>query len=252
MQPRMPTCHRPTDRDCRGFTLVEALVAMLIVSMVVISYIGIRTSALLDATYARNWRLAREIAEEKMSELMAGAREQAPESGQNVPIDKYEGFSFKIALGETAVADLEGEVANSAAGDDGEANQRIDWQREREDYRRASSRGLSRADYEQERNTNDINQKLAEKAPSATEFEEVAVAVYFPKLEARYPEDRDALLIKARLSTLAISGLTPEQATAIAQSKGQDPAANGGGAGGALPGGTNGGSGGGGALPGSR
>jgi prepilin-type N-terminal cleavage/methylation domain-containing protein len=55
----------PAHRDS-GFTLVEALVAMLIVSMVVISYIGIRTSALLDATYARNWRLAREIAEEKM------------------------------------------------------------------------------------------------------------------------------------------------------------------------------------------
>lgn len=245
MQPRTPTCHRPSDRDCGGFTLVEALVAMLIVSMVVISYIGIRTSALLDATYARNWRLAREIAEEKMSELMAGARELAPESGQRVPIDKYEGFSFQIAIGETAVADLEGEVANSAAGDDGEANQRIGWQREREDYRRASSRGLSRADYEQERNTNDINQKLAEKAPSATEFEEVAVVVYFPKLEARYPEDRDALLIKARLSTLAISGLTPEQAKAIAQSKGQDPTANGGA-------GAGGGSGGSGALPGSR
>ncbi|MCU0865249.1 MAG: prepilin-type N-terminal cleavage/methylation domain-containing protein [Planctomycetes bacterium] len=238
----LPT-HHPADR---GFTLVEALVAMLIVSMVVISYIGIRTSALLDATYARNWRLAREIAEEKMSELMAGARENMPESGIAVPIDKYEGFSFKIALGETDVAALEEQVASDAAGDDGDANQRIEWQREREDYRRASSRGLSRADYEQERNTNNINQKLAEKAPSATEFEEVAVAVYFPKLEARFPDDRDALVIKARISTLAISGLTPEQAKAIADSKGQSQGDS------ALPGGASDGGGSGGGLPGGR
>ena len=238
----IPANH-PADR---GFTLVEALVAMLIVSMVVISYIGIRTSALLDATYARNWRLAREIAEEKMSELMAGARENMPESGQVVPIDKYEGFSFKVALGETDVAALEEQVASDAAGDDGEATQRIEWQREREDYRRANSRGLSRADYEQERNTNNINQKLAEKAPSATEFEEVAVAVFFPKLEARFPDDRDALVIKARISTLAISGLTPEQAKAIADSKGQSQDGSG-----ALPGGSGAGSGSGG-LPGGR
>ena len=43
----------------RGMLLLEALVAMLIVAVVTISYIGIRTTALIDATRARNWRLAR-------------------------------------------------------------------------------------------------------------------------------------------------------------------------------------------------
>ena len=73
--------------------LIEALIAMVIVAMVTISYIGIRTTAMMDALRARNWRLAREIAEEKLSILEAGAHEVPPQSGTMVPIDKYEGFS---------------------------------------------------------------------------------------------------------------------------------------------------------------
>jgi type II secretory pathway pseudopilin PulG len=204
----------------RGFTLVEAMVALLLVSMVVISYIGIRTSALVDATQARNWRLAREIAETKMSELQAGAREVPPVSGDEVPLEGYDGWSFKIVIGESEVGELEGEVGSEAAGEDQVASERFEWQRQREDYRRARSRGLSAADYQDQR-SQDTTRRLAEKAPSATDFEEVAVVVYFPKLNAQYEGQKDALLIKARLSTLAISGMTPEQAQAIAQSKGE-------------------------------
>jgi prepilin-type N-terminal cleavage/methylation domain-containing protein len=203
-----------------GFTLIEALVAMLLVSMIVISYLGIRTSALVDATQARNWRLAREIAEEKMSELMAGARETPPESGAELKMERYPGFTYKIVIGESAVSKLEGEVANSSVSDDNEASERLDWQRQRDNYRRANSRGQSATEY-YDKQQQDAAQRLAEKAPSATEFEETAVAVYFPKLEPEHEGDRDALLIKARLSTLAISGLTPKQAQAIATAKGQ-------------------------------
>lgn len=197
-----------------GMFLIEALVAMTIIAVVTISYIGIRTDALIDATRARNWRLAREIAEEKLSELMAGAHEIAPDSGLIVPIDKYEGFSFKIVLGESAVADVEAEVASEAAGDDSEANDRIEWERNREDMRRAQDRGLSAQDYEDQQ-LEDINDRLAEKAPSADEYEEAAVVVYFPKLDADYEGQEAALLIKARVSTLAISGLTPDQAATL-------------------------------------
>lgn len=219
-------------REQAGFSLIEALVALGIVATVVISYIGIRTSALIDATHARNWRLAREIAEEKMSELRAGAREVAPTSGEEHRLEKYEGFSYKIVIGETAVSDEESQVGSAAAGDDEVANERLEWQREREDYRRASSRGLSRSEYEEQR-ADDINTRLAQKAPSATEFEEVAVVVYFPKLDPEYENQKDALILKARLSTLAISGMTPEQAEQVAQSMGQD----GSGAAGGAPGG---------------
>lgn len=210
-----------------GFTLVEALVALGIVAMVIVGYIGIRTSSLIDATQARNWRLAREIAEQKMSELKAGAREVPPVSGETQQLEDYEGFSFKIVLGESNVADVEAEVGAEAAGDNEVANERLEWQRDREDYRRARSRGLSATDYEEQRRE-DINQRLAEKAPSATEYEEVAVVVYFPKLEPEFEGQRDALLIKSRLSTLAISGMTPEQAESIAASRGEGAGAEGG------------------------
>jgi type II secretory pathway pseudopilin PulG len=222
---RVPPSNAPSD-DC-GFTLVEAMVALLLVSMVVISYIGIRTSALIDATQARNWRLAREIAETRMSELQAGAREVPPISGEEVRLEGYDGWSFKIVIGESDVADLEGEIGTEAAGEDQVASERFEWQRDREDYRRARSRGLSATDYEEQRRE-DINQRLAEKAPSATEFEEVAVVVYFPKLEPEFEGQRDALLIKSRLSTLAISGMTPEQAESRAAARGGGGGAEGG------------------------
>lgn len=214
----------------RGMTLLEALVAMMLMAMVVISFISIRTDALVDATQARNWRLAREIAEEKMSELQAGARETPPENGSKVPLEKYEGFSYKIVIGEAGVADLESQIATSAAGEDPEARDRADWQRRREDYRRASERGISAMELSEQR-AEDVNIRLAEKTPSETEFEEVAVVVYFPKIGATYEGEEDTLLIKARLSTLAIRGYTPQEAQQESSTRGNSAAAAG------LPGG---------------
>ena len=198
--------------------LIEALVAMVIVATVTIAYIGIRTDALIDATRARNWRLAREIAEERLSELMAGAHEIRPESGTTIPVDKYEGFSFKVVLGEAAVSEAEAEVASESAGDDGEAQDRAQWERERQDYRRASERNLTAQEYEDQQ-LDDINDRLNNEAPSADEFEEVAVIVYFPKLEAEYPNQQEMLLIKARISTLAIAGMTPDEASTLQESE---------------------------------
>jgi type II secretion system protein I len=223
-----------------GFTLIEALVALMIVAMVVIEYIGIRTTALIDATQARNCRLARELAEEKMSELQAGARETPPESGSEVNFEKYKGFSYKIVVGESAVADLEGEVATDAAGENAEANERLEWQRDRESYRKASAQGLSYTEYREKLDEEDYQRKLAEEAPSADKFEEVAVVVRFPKMPPDYPDQKDSLLIKARLSTLALSGLTPKQAETVAQSKGQATTPEGGPLGGSPSGGTGG------------
>ena len=202
----------------QGFTLVEALVALGLVASVVIGYIGIRTSALIDATRARDWRLAREIAEARMSELKAGAREVPPVSGEEVRLEDYPGWSWKVVIGESAVAEIEGEVGADAAGDDEVANERLDWQRDRDNYRKARSRGLSAQEYE-EQLYEDAATRLVENAPSATDFEEVAVVVYFPKIEPDYEGQKDALVLKARLSTLALSGMTPEQAAAVAESK---------------------------------
>ena len=150
--------------------------------------------------------------------------------------DRYaEGWSYKVVIGESAVTDLESEIANEASGGDGAARERSDWQRQREDYRRASERGLSYADYQDQMAQDDYLRRMEEQAPSEDEFEEVAVAVYFPKLEPDYPGQKDALLIKARVSTLAISGYTPQQAASVARAKGLS--ATGEGAGGPVTGG---------------
>ena len=50
------------------------------------------------------------------------------------------------------------------------------------------------------------------------------MVVYFPKFDPDYEGQKEALLIKARVSTLAISGLTPDQANALSRSRGETEA----------------------------
>lgn len=203
----------------QGFTLLEAMVALAIVAMVVLSYLGVRTTALIDATEARNWRLAREIAEEKLSELRAGARELAAESGASVPLEKYQDFRFVILIGEAAVGQVESDLASAQEGG-GLASERTQWQQDRDRYRRASQKGLSQYEYEDQLRQQEYDRQRQENAPSETEFEDVAVVVYFPKTRIE-EEGEDAFVLKAKVSTLALSGLTPEQAQQLAESRGQ-------------------------------
>jgi hypothetical protein len=126
-------------------------------------------------------------------------------------------------IGETSVSEIESELADAAAGEDTAATERNEWQRDREQYRKASARGLSYGEYQDKLIEEEAKRKLEEKTPSETEFEEVAVIVYFPKLNADYEGEKDALMIKSRISTLALEGLTPEQAESIAASKGEAP-----------------------------
>ncbi len=209
----------------QGFTLMEAMVALAIVSMVVLSYLGIRTSALMDATEARNWRLARELAEEKLSELRAGAREIRPENGAEVPFDQYPGFRYRILIGESAISTAESELASQAAGEDETALARAEWQQNRDIYRKASSQGLSYYEYQDKVAQEQTDRELAEKTPDELQFEDVAVMVLFPKTSIEQEGD-DHFLLKDRLSTLALSGMTPEQAELIAKSRGEGATGN--------------------------
>lgn len=220
-----------------GFTLLEALVALAIVAMVVTSFLGIRTASLTDATEARNWRLARELAEEKMSELAAGAREVQPESGMEYQFEKYPGFSYKIVIGESAVAQVESEIAGLGGEEESdEATDRARWQQDRDQYRRASARGLSYTELQDEMAQEDYRLKLAEKAPTEDDYEDVAVVVLFPNVLGD-DDAQSAYVMKARLSLLAISGLTPEESSQQAAARGENQAADGGAAGGSEAGG---------------
>ncbi len=209
-----------------GFTLLEAVVALGIVALIITSYLGIRTSALADGIEARNWRLAREIAEMHLSEVLAGAHETPPQSGVSVDLEEYPGFSYQVVIGESAITDLESSLANDLAAMDsgdssGDARQRQEWQRNRDVLRRAEGRGMSALDYQSQVAAEEYQRKLEGKAPSEAEFEEVAVVVFFPKLNASYQGQKESFVIKTKVSTLALSGLTPDQARQIAESQGQ-------------------------------
>lgn len=206
-------------RSQSGFTLLEALVALAIVAMVVLGYLGIRTAALMDAAEARNWRLARELAEEKLSTLRAGSRELPPESGPIVPFEEYPGFSYQFLIGEADVAEADAALAGDLDSGNDEHSDRVTWQQDRDRYRRAKQKGMSYTEYQDWLVEDEYRRLDEEKAPSETEFEEVAVVVYFPKVRLD-EEGEDAFVLKAKISTLAISGLTPKQALAQAEAKG--------------------------------
>lgn len=216
-----PRCRRalPTTADHEGgFTLLEALVAIALLAIVLMHFLGTRTEALIDAANARNWRIAREIAEHRLSILEAGAHELPPENRTMVELgDDYPNFRYQILIGEAAISDAEAQLAEDAAGGDQEMSERLEWQRERETLRRAGSAGVSYYDYEQQQR----EEELEERPPSEDEFEEVAVLVYFPDLRAKDDGPEDAtFMLRAKVSTMAIAGLTPEESEARAEREG--------------------------------
>ena len=107
----------PIDERQDGFTLIEALLAIAIVAMVVTTVLSIRTGALIDANEARNWRVAREVAQEILSELAAGARDEVVDYRmvpQPIPtMTDVEDWSYQIVIGETpfVIEEETGDVA---------------------------------------------------------------------------------------------------------------------------------------------
>ena len=204
-----------------GFTLIEALVAMSILAFVVIGFLGTRTAALTDATEARNWRLASELAEEEMSRLMAGAHELPPETGRIDPLDRYPGFALHILIGDSAIAsheqNLAGQLDNGALGDNSE---RLMWQQDRENLRSAGHRGMSYLEYEQFLLEEELRKEQEEQIPSEVDLEDVMVVIYFPVVRFAADRDEDTFTLKAKVSTLALEGMTPEEAERFAESRG--------------------------------
>ncbi len=220
----------------QGFTLIEAMVAMAILALVITHFLGTRTAALIDAAEARNWRIAREIAEQYLSELEAGAREVRPQSGVPIDVEDYPGFSYRIVIGEAAIADAEGEIADSAdaAAPEGMTpSDRLAWQHERDMLRRAQASGVTMMDYEDQQR----DKELEEQIPSEDDFEEVAIFVTFPNVRPSDEPGKESLTftMKSRICTMALEGLTPEKAEIIAEQRGAADgaaSANNGGAGG--------------------
>ena len=204
-----------------GFTLVEVVVAMLILAIFLLSMHGSRVDALVDATEARDWRLAREIAEEMLSELRAGAREMPPTSGHEIKLEKYPEWSYRFLIGEAAIADFEASMASENDATTGSTTgDRLAWQRQRDQMRTAQQKGLSLDQYQE----NQLKSTTEEKPPSEDEFEDVAIMVHFPISRASRAAEkiRDTFTLKAKVCTMAIQGLTPERAEAWAKANGKN------------------------------
>jgi type II secretory pathway component PulJ len=208
-----------------GFTLLEALVAFALLAFVVIQFLGTRTEALIDSAEARNWRIAREIAERELSAVLAGARELPPKNRDRAEVEHYTGFSFEFAIGEAAIAQLETDLTATAEedappGSAGSMTDRLEWQRERDTLRRAESLGLSYTDYQDQL----LTDRPEDKPPTEDDMVDVAVVVYFPNVrpseDATTPET-STFVLKAKVSTMALQCLTPDQAEVVAKSRGE-------------------------------
>lgn len=212
----------------RGFTLIEALIAIAILSLVTFSMLGTRTEAISDAIEARNWLIAREHAERILSELKAGHREMPPENGVQHPIpgfeDQQDDWWYEIAVGEEFISDVETRYAESLDSEAAEkARDRMLWQRERDDMRAAGRAGKSVYDYRAEQRARQENYATdvgTEETPiAADEFVDVGVFVFFPNVRPAGDGSRHAyFVLKAQISTMALNGLTPEEAETMNQS----------------------------------
>ncbi len=98
---------------------------------------------------------------------------------------------------------------------------RRNFQRERDDLRRARQKGMSYFDYREQTDIEESERRDSEEdiPPSEEEFEEVAVFVFFPNVR---PEQSELghFVLKSRISTLAIEGLTTEEAASITGEEG--------------------------------
>ena len=217
-------CLSDPGRDSQaGFTLVEVVIAVAVLALVATYFLTLRTQALVDATETRNVRVAREVAEQLLSELKAGARETAPDSGIILPLEKYPGFNYQFLVGEKAISEWESNQANEKSFEDESEEgfrrtEQLAWTRERDEQRLARQKGLSITQLrEQELEA----EEKADQVPSETEAEDVAIVVGYPEVQGPgRPMTTGTFVLKARISTLAISGLTPQQSDDMAKAKG--------------------------------
>ena len=210
-----------------GFTLIEALVAVAILAMVIVPFLSMRTRAIEDSADAKRWRIAREIAERQLSEIRAGARETPPTNRLFVDVEEQPGFRFQVLIGEAAIADAESAESGTDTFRGGSSEgDRLAWQRDRQELREAQTRGMSMIDYQDQLR----EQELADKIPSQDEFEEVAIVVTFPSARASDDESKstESFMLRARICTMAIQGLTPEKAEQIAEARGESAGSAGG------------------------
>ena len=207
----MPSLEHRRRHSESGFSLLEVLVALVVLAIAILTLSSLRTESIGTSAEARNLRVARHIAVQVLSEVEAGTRRCYDERGREQTLEHLPMFRYKIVIGEAEIQEEESNLLEQEAETtDSEASERkverLEWLNRRSDILRARKQGIDYDDLE--------TQELEEDdSPDADTVEEIAVYVFWPK--ARLTEEGDNIAyyrLRGRATTLALSGLTEEQA----------------------------------------
>ncbi|MFQ5503496.1 MAG: prepilin-type N-terminal cleavage/methylation domain-containing protein [Planctomycetota bacterium] len=195
-----------------GFTLLEVLIAVAILSMALLTMTALRTESLVTATEARNLRVASALADQYLSEVAAGEHDIHEFQGieeavvDRFPHGDFENFRWMVLVGEARIQEeitKQAEYAADSSGTDADyrALDRLHWLEERRNSERAQENGGLLEDEEEEVEEDDT--------PDEDTFEDVAVFVYYPS--PRSKSGTGICVRRSRVTTLALSGFTLEQ-----------------------------------------
>lgn len=198
-----------------GFTLMEVLVALAIMAMAMLSMIGLRSESLVQSTEARNLRVASALATQILSEVQAGMYRAYDLANEDQYVEGFEKFPWRLLIGEGAIQEelsIQAErEAESGDQDMIQRQERMDWLQKRALSRKSRLQGISTSQLE--------DQELEpDETPDDQTFEEIAIIVdYFAPSKK---EDRADFMLRGRATTLALNGLTTEQAEEMNKSEG--------------------------------
>ncbi len=107
-----------------GFTLLEVMVALLIIATSFVVLLHSRNQSVIAADYARRMTIATLLASEKMGELEQGGIHETGEDAGNFDED-YPEFSWRIAVSDTAYEHIR-EVKVSVSWGEGKSQRNIE------------------------------------------------------------------------------------------------------------------------------
>ena len=97
-------------RTAFGFTLLEVMIALAVMSIVLVSVYRMHSQSLTMNTAARFYTVAPLLAQSKMAELEALSAEGFPEDSGDFG-EQYPGYSWQTSISEVS-SEVLGEVAN--------------------------------------------------------------------------------------------------------------------------------------------